>query len=240
VKTTCLRLRLAGVTFAAGLLLLAGCGGTAKLAPQDVGADQQAALRASLSLSDLPAGWTSDGSGQFGNGGDPTLEKCLGIAAARLFDNAPAAVNSSQFSDNADRTLQDSVGYEPTTAAAVHDFPVYQGASFAGCLKMTLIDGMTAPDPSDPGDSLPAGTTVGNTSVVRLPFSTMGDRSVAYRLTITFQNHGASVTENIDFLVAVKGRVGVQVALFSTTASPFAASDEEGYMTLILGRLSRI
>jgi hypothetical protein len=252
------RFQLIGSMVSIGLLVVSGCGGSSTpktatgatseattsattMPPQDVTADKAAALSAALKLSDLPTGWTGvpHTNSPSSPSVDTALAACLGVPVERLNKNGPADVDSPDFSDANNNSISNSLGYTPSAAAAQSELATFQDPKVPGCLATALTAYVKdqAAHPANPSDTLPPGVSFGAATVAQESFPTIGDQSIAYRVTVPVSAQGQSITVYVDLVVAIKGRAGVEMD-FTSLSTPFPSDQEASLITLVVGRLS--
>jgi hypothetical protein len=174
-----------------------------------VESDQAKAMAELLTLSDLPAGWTSspsdnssDSSGFGGQDGSAQMASCLGVSAALLDANPPEA-DSPTFSsaDQAD-TVDDQAEVFPTTAAAKTDFSLFSSAKTPRCMSQLL----NGPLKSEFTQQLDAGQTFVSFSAAAESVPHLGDQSGGLRMTFVIAQSGIDVKVFIDLVLVIKGR----------------------------------
>ncbi len=170
--------------------------------------DQAKATAAVLTLSDLPAGWTSSpNTGSSDNSpGDSAfttqLASCLGVPVPSLDANGPQA-NSDTFSDpNETATVDDQVQVYPTAAAAAADYALFASPKTPGCLTK-LFNG---PLKAQITGALQPGQTVGSLTTAAKPFPQIADHSADIQVTFVITMSGVNVKGFVDLIVVIKGR----------------------------------
>jgi hypothetical protein len=208
---------------------------------QNIDADKSAAQAASLTLSDFPAGWTSQPPS---NNSNPSqnisaqLAKCLGVSHAE-FSKAPANYDSPNFADSNNNTASNSVGYRATATAEQSVFAIVSSPNAPGCLTTAvgaLFDQAIA-HPTNPSSTLPAGATVGTPTVSQMSFPQFGDKSVAYQLKVSVSFQSLSIDAYVDIIFVLKGRAGVTM-YFEGVSNPFPIGQAQHYTGLVVGRLT--
>lgn len=225
---------------------LAACGGSSSSSgksaqTQNVVADKAAAEAAALKLADLPAGWTATPATKTPDapGVDAQLATCLGVSVAELDKSGPADFKSDDLSDANNNTVSNSVGYAPSADQAKKEFAIFKDPKVPGCLGTALSNFLTyqIKHPTNPSDSIPDSVSFGTPTVAPLSVATVGDQTAAYRVTIPVTALGQTVNAYADFLIAVKGRVGVEMD-FEAVGKPFPADQEQQYLQKVIGRLA--
>jgi hypothetical protein len=79
-------------------------------------------------------------------------------------------------------------------------------------------------------------TTFGKTTVSPESFESLGDRTVAYRVTVPVTTKGVNVSIYIDFIVVQKGRVGITLTALDTL-TPVAADASASLLGKVLSRI---
>jgi hypothetical protein len=208
---------------------------------QDVAADKALAQAALLKLSDFPTGWTSLPSTS--NQGSPAVEKqlisCLHVSPQFLDSNNPTNVDSPDFSDPNNNTASNSVTYGASASTVHSQFAVLTSTAFAPCVQQAVKTEIAyaLQHPSNPSDTVPSGLTFGSPTVAQMSFPTLGDQTVAYRVTVPIMYQGLSPDAYFDFVAIQKGRA-VAVMTFEGAVTPFDSSMAEQLSTLTVGRLA--
>ena len=208
---------------------------------QDVAADKALAQAALLKLSDFPTGWTStpSTSNQGSQAIDKQLMSCLHVSPQFLDSNNPTNVDSPDFSDANGNTASNSVTYEASASTVQSQFAILTSSTFVPCVQAAVNAEIlyAIQHPSNPSDTVPSGLTFGNPTVAQMSFPTLGDQTVAYRVTVPIMYQGLSPDAYVDFVAIQKGRA-VAVMTFEGVATPFDSSMAEQLSTLTVGRLA--
>ena len=116
---------------------------------------------------------------------------------------------------------------------------LFQQPNAAACLQtvVTATVSQVLAHPSNPSDTLPLGMKLGSPTVATLSFPTLGDQSVAYRVTIPITGSVLSLGLYVDLVIAQKGRA-IALLTFVGVLNPFDASLEQQLSTLTVGRLA--
>ncbi len=207
---------------------------------QDGAADKAAAERAVLQLTDLPPGWRAEPP-EPESPDDPDvarrLSECLRVDLALLEDENPASADSPDFEAPGQEEVQSSVGFVATTARAQELFSVLERPETPGCLAQAMSEvitrSLTRPQP---GQQVPQGVTVGQVSVDRLSFPTIGERTVAFRAVIPVQAQGLRFPVYSDLVFALKGRAGA-MTLFTDIGSPFPPEQAQQLTRTVVDRI---
>lgn len=209
--------------------------------PQKVAADKALATAAVLRPSDLPPGWQA--TPHIDDPGAPGLDKqiagCLHVSASLLTERNPDNADSPDFQDASGGQIGNSVGYLATAAESREVLGILRGSRLPGCLTAAIRKDLAyeVKHPSRSSDTIPAGVTLGQGSTSRLSFPTIGDGSVAYRITVPIHVSGQALNIYVDLMSAIKGRAGVEL-IDEKPANPPDPVLEQHLMTLVVGRLS--
>jgi hypothetical protein len=200
---------------------------------QNVAADRAAATQASLVLQDLPQGWRAQPPGV----SDITASlaqqaaRCLSSALGRPAAGLPVDVSSPEFDDSERTTVvRSEVGYAPTASAADAQFGLLTGPQMPACLSSAIAAEIAASSPSGGVQHLGSPPTA-----VRVSFPSVGDESAAYRVSI---NSAALDSPTVDVVIARRGRADVALA-FQWQQAPVPSSEEQHFVGVVLGRLTR-
>ena len=168
-----------------------------------VSTDEQLAKQIVLQKSDVPADWSSTPSGNNSSSDttDSRLTECLGLPPGPLIENATRA-DSDSFTSSTQQQASASVRVAKSKADVTSGMKKLSGPKVAGCVSQLLTQVLNS-------SSQASGQSLGTARVVKLPFDTIGDRTVAYRVSLPVSSAGKSLTVNIDFVVAQVGRVGL-------------------------------
>jgi hypothetical protein len=229
-------------------VIVAGCGGgsstqtskstttSTQSSAAQITADRSIAGKALLLLSDFPAGWTQtprEGANQ------PQLAAevatCLHVSASQLEESKPTEVESPQFQEVHDNSVENSVTVLPTNAAAAEYVKVFKEAQAPSCLA-TAVTKLLAADEQKESGKLPAGSSFGAASVEPLSFPAEGDQSIAYRISLPFKTKSVTVTFYLDAILAQAGR-GYTSLTFTGVGAPIDATMEESLVKLTVERL---
>jgi hypothetical protein len=240
------------------LAIVAGCGGSDKApeesghstsnsaAPttavpkQNVTADRAAAEAAVLKLADMPSGWTSspvedDASDNL----NKRLADCLGVTVSELNAKSPASVDSPDFSDPDDnQTVSNTVAFLGDVGAVTRRLDLLSGPKVPACFSEAVTSEINdrIEHPESPADTLPKGSKIGDATVAEMSFPNLGDRTVAYRVTVPITVSGLSIKLHLDTVAVGKGRAGVSLQ-FQGVGAPFPTEDAQKYAQLVLSRV---
>jgi len=207
---------------------------------QNVAGDRALARAANLRLSDFPAGWTATANPESssGQGVDKDLASCLKTNAAAFAQSAPTRVSSPEFGDTSHDMASSSITYLASTSEAETGIALFQQPTAAACLQtvVTATVSQVLAHPTNPSETLPLGMALGSPMVAPLSFPTLGNQSVAYRVTIPITGSSLSLSLYVDLVIAQKGRA-IALLTFVGALSPFDPSLEQHLSTLTVGRL---
>jgi hypothetical protein len=213
---------------------------TAPSTGQNIEADKAAAQAASLTLSDFPAGWTSQPSSSTNpdQGISAQLAKCLGVSEAAL-SKPPAHYDAPNFSDTNNNTASNTVGYRATAADEQSAFAIVSGPKVPGCMTTAVgaVINQAIAHPTNPSNTLPAGAAVGTATVSQMSFPQFGDKSVAYQVKVPVTYQSLSFAAYVDIIYVLKGRAGVSM-YFEGVDNPFSIDQAQHYTGLVVGRLT--
>ena len=215
--------------------------GTATTPPtQNVAADRAVAEQAVLRLSDFPPGWQAQPHEESPDDPDLTrqLSECLRVDLALLEGEAgDASADSPDFESPNDQEVQSSVGLAPTSAKAQELFAVFERPETPGCLSRAVSQSIeTELKKPMPGQQARPEVTVGQVSVNRASFPTIGDRTVAFRLTVPVQALGRALNVYADMVVALRGRAGTMLT-FTDVGTPFPTDQAQKLTKTVVDRL---
>src|SRR5438105_2061104 len=105
---------------------------------------------------------------------------------------------------------------------------------FTGAVKALIADNLANPPPGQA--TLPSGVTIGNVTVGNLSFPTIGEDSVAYRVTVGIDAGRQHVDGIIDIVSFIKGRAGVTME-YEGLGSPFPEDLAKNLAGAVAGRL---
>ncbi len=208
---------------------------------QNVAADKALSHAASLKLSDFPTGWTSQPNNPNPNvpNVDQSLASCLHTSASLFNRNSPTQVQSPDFSDSNGDTVNSQVTYSASASIAEPGLALLQSPRMPSCLQTavsTLISYALA-HPSNPSDSVPSGVSVGQTTVDQMSFPTLGDQTIAYRVTVPVSAASLNIDAYVDGVWIRKGRA-VALLEFEGIGNPLDPTMEQQLATLTVGRFT--
>lgn len=216
---------------------------TSSTSSQALAADKALGEAANLKLSDFPAGWTSSPStsNSANNSIDQQVAICLHTPIQILENNAnnPRRADSPDFSDTNGSQASSSVTYDADSAQVAHQFSLLQRPELPMCLEKAIatVIGDEILHPNNTSGTLPQGAKVGSPTVRQMSFPSLGDRSIAYRVTVPITLNTLTIDGYIDFIAIQKGRVAVGLSLVGT-GTPFDTTQAEHLANVVLGRVS--
>lgn len=205
---------------------------------QNIAADKAAAEQAVLRLSDFAPGWQANPHEESPDDPDLTrrLGECLRVDVSLMGEN-PASADSPDFESPDEQEVLSSVSFAPTAAKAQEMFAIFERPETPGCLSdagsKAVEDSLKRPEP---GEEVPAGVTVGKVSVNRASFPTMGERTVAYRMTVPVRFGGLSLSVYADLVLVLRAR-GVALVSFFDFGSPFPTDHAQKFTKTVADRL---
>lgn len=201
--------------------------------------DRRRAEKALLVVEDFPPNWTSTPHSESTE--EPDLERrlaeCMRVEPA-LVGQTASSIDSPDFHlPGARLQVQSSVGLADTVDQARERLAVFERPEMRECLNATVSEairrGTEAPDPED---EPPDGAVLGAVTTERVPFPTVGDGTVAYRVTMPVEVAGEQAPVYADLVVAIRGRGGVRLSFLSLGA-PFPADVAEKLARTAVDRL---
>jgi hypothetical protein len=164
--------------------------------------DQDLAKKIVLNRSDVPADWSSTPNANTSSSDttDIRLTQCLGLAPGPLIKDATRA-DSDSFTSSTQQQASASVRVAKNEADVTSAMKNMSGPKFADCVTQLLTQVLNG------ATRIPA--QAGTARVAKLPFDTIGNRTVAYRVTVPVSAGGQSASVDIDFVVAQVGRVAM-------------------------------
>ena len=200
----------------------------------DTAADQQAAEKALLVLSDLPAGWVQDTDDDADDDRDDAdaaaeavLAECLELDPAFVetdeTDGEPTA--DSAFESPEGLSVSSDVQVNPTVSEGEDVEAALTGGDGAACLQQAFEASADASD-----------VEVGEVTVEVLPFEPLGDQTAAFRATIPFETDDGTVLFVTDTMLVTKGRAVVSMD-FTTLSEPWDDAEAQRLTELVLDRI---
>jgi hypothetical protein len=242
--------RVAAVTIGSVILLgpgLHGAAGATTEPPGESGEtattvhpDQPAAEAALLTIDDFPVGWTEQPDAErtpLAIESQRRIAECAGGEGDRLLDLGGALAESGNFTGPDDQIVEESVAVvdEGIAEDMVARFTAPGVADCFAEAMQQMLDAMIT-SPSDPTETFPAGTALGEVTVVPLAVPAAGDESAGYRITVPLESRGFSFELFLDAVVIRSG--GALAGLsFQSALDPFPAADIDRYVELAAARL---
>lgn len=248
-----MRMRRAAACLLVLAALAAGCAkgsdddaGTAKT-KQTTGSDRQAdeaaARKMLLTITDFPTGWKADpASGSQGGGGSSSgapdderiqtqLADCLHVDPSQFGDKGHPKAESPDFS-NADDTASVEVTFTPSDGDASRSLAILQRPEAPGCVSQVFKEVFSR---QMQGEDVPEGIQVGEPVVDRAPLRDLGDDAAAFRVTIPISAAGVQLSAYLDMAFVRVGRIGI-TALFESTGKPFDAELSQRLIQTVVDR----
>jgi len=208
---------------------------------QDLAGDRALANHAVLTASDLPAGWKAGPHKASTDGPniDKLMSDCLQVSSA-LFSDSTVKADSPDFTSPDGTQVHNSVSIEATVAQIQTPFAVFTRPEMVGCLQKAMTAELNytfshningSPPPSD--------VTIGQATVEKQSFPTIGDGTVAYSVTIPMTAAGTHLNVYAYFVLIAKGRAGISLDVESI-GSPFAIETTQQLATTVAGRVAGV
>ena len=208
--------------------------------------DNDAASAALLTLSDLPAGWTSTQRGA--SSSDSPEEKaaadkfasCLGVNPAMFDDSAPAdttKAKTDKFKGAPNLDVEQTVNVEASKSDVSDGLNALSKPAAAGCFqtffRAVAEYGLAHPDP---GKELPKGFTVGDVTVEALNLKGGAAGIAAFRATIPITVQKVTVKLVSDSVFTGTGRTETTLT-FDSINDSFPDALEKQLVDIAVGRL---
>jgi hypothetical protein len=187
-----------------------------------------------LTLSEMPAGWTSTKNPNTGNNtvGDTQLAHCVGVPTGLIAENPPS-VNSRQYQNTQGTlTVADNVTVFPSAQNAAAEEAIGGNPKLPQCMT-TLASG---PLKTKLFGKSPKGTALGTPLVSPVASSAFGPGVVGYSLSVPITTQGTTINLTVTQLDTVKGRLGHQVT-FTGVGEPFSLALEQQIMAVAARQL---
>ncbi len=188
-----------------------------------------------LVLSDLPKGWSAEGTGRVGSGGLPggsQLAACIGVPASIINDNSPTS--TGPYYQNKDQSLevQDSVSVFSSTSHARSEIAAMDNPKTPGCVAAF----MNGPGKSSIEAGGGKGETVGTITVTTLDPKVYGTGVEGIEMNLPVTDQGVTVQTRIVSVNFVKGKLGQSIT-YNSYGNPFPNSLAKHLDSVALGRL---
>ena len=196
--------------------------------------DLPVAEAAVLTLDDLPVGWSSkprDDEEEDDDEYDQELADCMDMPVEEFADSGNPKAESETFVAEDDSEVEAEVVIAPTVDEATEDFERATSPEFLDCMREVLPALMEQAAEDEGGEF-----TIADASIGPLRIEDSGDRSAAFRLTISVEVDAFSVDFYSDILVAQVGRSTAQLS----TLSLFSPRDVEFSQSLLDVMVDRI
>ncbi len=215
--------RRVGIGMAIGGLTAGALSGSAGAAA--TAAEKSHAKQALVTLSDLPAGWTSSSQPSTSAGtfsGAPQLARCIGVPTKLIANNPPRQVSPLFTAHGGNEVVQDTVSIYPSAAYAKQVYTAISSPKAAGCIGAELNGAHGA-----------AGSS-GHVTVRRVA-SPKG--SAAYTLGTTVTGTGGTTTAtSTEVVYFFKGRFGNGLNVETSGSAPPVALSRQ-LLAVARGRL---
>jgi hypothetical protein len=193
-------------------------------------ADQALAENVDLRLSDFSPGWTSAPRTQEHDAdAEKRFASCIhtSLSPSDLIPSA-AKANSPDFTSPSSQEVSSKIAVAKTASDVASAVDVIASPDVPTCLAQYL-DAVL-------GRNAPSGMQFGQSSVDPESFNALGDRTVAYRITVPVSSKGQRGNVYVDFIVVQKGRVGV-IFQAVETLSPFPTDMSAALIRKMLARV---
>lgn len=199
---------------------------------QDRAADQQIADDAVLTLADMPTGWSSlprdDDDSDEPDEFDEQIAECLDVPVEEVTDSGNPKATSDTFVDADDTEVEAEVVVAPTVDEATEDWERATSQQFLDCIREVLPEAMEASAEEEGGE-----VEIVDSSIGPLRIDDLGDRSTAFRLTVTVAAEGFEVDVYADLLFAQVGRATAQVSTMSFFSPADITFSQELLQTMV-------
>jgi hypothetical protein len=197
--------------------------------------DHALAERALPRQSDFPPGWRSTPNDE---SADPELQQllvaCLKVDPALVFQGS-SSVESQHFElEDARQEVQSAVAVVEKPEQARARLATFERPETAGCVNVAVSESIRRG--TEAAGGLPSGVTFGTVATERVAFPTVGDGTVAYRVTMPLEAVGRQAAVYADVVVAIKGRSGTRMTFLSLGA-PFPGDLAQRLTETVVGRL---
>jgi hypothetical protein len=205
-----------------------------------VAADRALGDRALLHLADFPTGWTV--SARRNEKKQPKLEQqlaaCLHVAPSLVNESDPAEVRSPDFKQPRGAEISNTVTVTPTPDVAAKQFTVFTEAQTAPCLRNAIQQELrsTLSHP-EAGQKIPAGVSFGQATVEQMSFTSVGDQSIAYRVSLSLSAKTLHLPLYFDAVLIRVGRADTALS-FTSVLLPTSPSTELALTDLTVRRLN--
>jgi hypothetical protein len=206
---------------------------------QDVEGDHALANNAVLKASDLPAGWDAAPHEESSDGPDldTLMSECMNVSSG-LFNNGKVQADSPDFTSPDGTQVHNSVSIEATAGEIQAPFAIFTRPEMVGCLQKAMTAELDYTFSHDiDGSPPPSDVTIGQAIVEKQEFPTIGDGTVAYRVTIPMTAAGTDLNVYADFILIAKGRAGISLDVESIGA-PFSIETTQQLAATVAGRLT--
>jgi hypothetical protein len=196
--------------------------------PKELEADRKIAQGAILALSDLPEGFTAGP--RKATSADSPEEKaavkdfgdCLGVDPSLIDDSADetkADAKSDKFKKAPNLSFDMSASVSDSSDTQAEVFSAFKSSKAPACFEtfFNTALALTLKNPG-PGETTPEGLTLGDASVESVDLGLHG-KTVVYRATIPLTVQGQNAEVVSDFVLALKGRIGMTMSFQNVGAA---------------------
>lgn len=201
--------------------------------PETFDDDLRVAEAAVLTLDDLPVGWSSkpreddEDDDEF----DQELADCMGIPVEEVAESGNPKAESETFLADDDSEVEAEVVIAPTIDEAIEDFELATSPEFLDCTREVLPALMERAAEEEGSEFRIADASIGP-----LRIEESGDRSAAFRLSISVQVDTFNVDIYADILIAQVGRATMQLSTMSVS-SPKDLTFSQSLLDVMVDRI---
>ena len=169
-----------------------------------------------------------------------THSDCMQVPSG-FFSDDPRKVqaDSPDFSSPDDTQVHNSITIEATASAIQEPFAIFTRPEMVGCLQQAMTAELDYTFSHDiDGSPPPSDVTIGKATVEKEDFPTIGDGTVAYRVTVPITAAGTDVNVKTTRTDRQRpGRISVDI---TSIGSPFPIETTQELATKIAGRLTDV
>ena len=189
-----------------------------------------------LVLADFPSGWSQVPEADDTDANDEVKQQvasCAGADGESVIDVGGALARTGTFtSPSDDQVAEAAVSVATSVDVAENRVAAFADPKFASCARDVYQD--WAQDAVSANDA-----EVGEITVAPLNVSSVGDETVAYRVTVPVQSDGTSLGEVYTDVILVRAGRGLAGLFFQSELRP-PVEDTEQYVALAAERLDQV
>ena len=193
--------------------------------------DLRLAEAAVVTLDDLPVGWSSkpreaeeDEDDEF----DQEIADCMDVPIEDITESTNPKAESETFVAEDDTEIEAEVVVAPSVAEATDDFEMATSSKFLECVREVMPAVMEAA-----ADEAGSEFEITNASIGPLQIEESGERSGAFRMSMSVEADSFEVDFYFDILFAQVGRATVQLSTMSLFSTPDVAFGQSLLDTMI-------